>query len=152
MEKNPFDLTGKVALITGASRGLGQYMARALARQGADLVITSRNLSSLENFKQEIEKTGQKALPLKLDVRDLSSIKNMTDAVINHYEKIDILVNNAGCNIRKPAEDISWEDWDTVLDTNLKGTFFVSQAVARYMIKRKQGRKMNRPVSKFLVN
>ena len=143
MEKNPFDLTGKVALITGASRGLGQYMARALARQGADLVITSRNLSSLENFKQEIEKTGQKALPLKLDVRDLSSIKNMTDAVIDHYGKIDILVNNAGCNIRKPAADISWEDWDTVLDTNLKGTFFVSQAVARYMIKRKQGRIIN---------
>jgi gluconate 5-dehydrogenase len=141
--KNPFDLTGRVALVTGTSRGLGQFMARALAKQGADLVITSRNLSSLENFKQEIEKTGQKALPLTLDVRDLSSIKNMTDAVIKHYGKIDILVNNAGCNIRKPAADISWEDWDTVLDTNLKGTFFVSQAVARYMIKRKQGRIIN---------
>lgn len=143
MEKNAFDLSGKVAVVTGTSRGLGQYMARALARQGADLVITSRNPDRLENFEQEIKQTGRRVLPLTLDVRDFNSVKNMAEGVIKQYGKIDILVNNAGCNIRKPATDVTWEDWDTVLDTNLKGTFFVCQAVARHMIKKKQGRIIN---------
>jgi gluconate 5-dehydrogenase len=143
MTANQFDLTGKVAIVTGTSRGLGQYFGRALARAGADLVITSRDLATLAPFQAEIEALGRKALPVALDVRRPDSIQAMAEAAIAHYGKIDILVNNAGCNVRKPALDISWEDWNLVLETNLRGTFFVSQAVARHMIARKHGRIIN---------
>ena len=138
-----FDLTGRVAIVTGTSRGLGQYMARALAGAGADLVITSRTAESLRPFQAEIESLGRKALALALDVRDQASIRQMADAAAAHYGRIDILVNNAGCNIRKPALDVTWDDWNTILDTNLRGTFFVAQAVARHMIARKHGRIIN---------
>ncbi len=141
---NPlFDLTGRVAIVTGTSRGLGQYMARALARAGADLVITSRTRESLADFKAEIEALGRKAYCVPLDVRDYDSIQNMAEEAFSHYGKIDILVNNAGCNIRKPALDVQWEDWNTILETNLRGTFFVSQAIARKMIPAKYGRIIN---------
>jgi len=138
-----FDLSGKVAVVTGASRGLGQYFGRALARAGADLVITSRRLEALREFQQEIEALGRRALPLALEVRDYESIQQMVEAAYAHYGKIDILVNNAGCNVRKPALDITWDEWNTVLDTNLRGTFFVAQAVAKRMVPRKHGRIIN---------
>jgi NAD(P)-dependent dehydrogenase (short-subunit alcohol dehydrogenase family) len=138
-----FDLSGKVAIVTGASRGLGQYFGRALAKAGADLVITSRKLSSLTEFKKEIESLGRKASAVQMDVLSQSDIENMVRAAIKEYGKIDILVNNAGLNIRSPSSDFSWEDWDTVLDTNLKGNFFCAQAVAKEMIKRKYGRIIN---------
>jgi len=140
---NLFDLSGKVALVTGASRGLGQYFGRALARAGADLVVTSRDAAALKSFQTEIEALGRQALPLALDVRDHGSIQRMVAAAVAHYGKIDVLVNNAGCNVRKPALEISWDDWNLVLDTNLRGTFFVAQAVARQMIPRKTGRIIN---------
>ena len=143
MEQSSFDLTGKVAIVTGTSRGLGQYMGRALARAGADLVITSRSIASLEGFRAEIEALGRRALPLELDVRDQQSIRHMAAAALKHYGKIDILVNNAGCNVRKPALEVSWDDWNLVLETNLRGTFFVAQAVARGMVERRQGRIIN---------
>ena len=138
-----FNLSGKVAIVTGTSRGLGQYFARALAKAGADLVITSRDLSRLTEFKQEIESLGRKALAVKLDVLSQSDIDNMVEAAIKEYGKIDILVNNAGLNIRNPSVEFSPEDWDTVLDTNLKGSFFCAQAVAKEMIKRNYGRIIN---------
>jgi NAD(P)-dependent dehydrogenase (short-subunit alcohol dehydrogenase family) len=138
-----FDLSGKVAIVTGTSRGLGQYFGRALAKAGADLVITSRKLSSLTKFKKEIESLGRKALAVQVDVLSQSDIENMVRTAIKEYGKIDILVNNAGLNIRSPSADFSWEDWDTVLDTNLKGNFFCAQAVAKEMIKRKYGRIIN---------
>ena len=141
--KELFDLTGKVAIVTGTSRGLGQYFARALAGAGADLVITSRKLSSLTEFKKEIESLGKKALPVQLDVLSQDDIENMVQMTINEYGKIDILVNNAGLNIRKPVTEISPQDWDTVLDTNLKGSFFCAQAAAKEMIKRHYGRIIN---------
>ncbi len=140
---NPFDLSGKVALVTGASRGLGQYFGRALARAGADLVITSRDPAALKTFQAEVQALGRQALPLALDVRQYESIQQMAAAAVAHYGKIDILVNNAGCNVRKPALEVTWEDWNLVLDTNLRGTFFVAQAVARHMIPRKYGRIIN---------
>ncbi|HBR28091.1 MAG TPA: short-chain dehydrogenase [Firmicutes bacterium] len=143
MVHNPFDLSGKVAIVTGASRGLGQYFGRALAKAGADLVITSRNIDALQDFKAEIEALGRKAFPVALDVRDYDSIQRMVTLTIEAYDKIDILINNAGCNIRKPALEITWEDWNTVLDTNLRGSFFVAQGVAREMIPRKYGRIIN---------
>jgi len=138
-----FDLSGRVALVTGASRGLGQYFGRALARAGADLIITSRTLDSLQAFQKEIEDLGRKAVPLALDVRDPESITRMAEAADRAYGKIDILVNNAGCNVRKPAVDITWDDWNLVLETNLRGTFFVAQAVAKKMIPHGYGRIVN---------
>jgi len=138
-----FDLAGKSAIITGASRGLGQYFGKALARAGVDLVVTSRNPESLESFKRDIEEIGRKAIPLQLDVRDHNSIQKMVEDACNIFGKIDILVNNAGCNIRKPSLDVTWDDWNLILDTNLRGTFFTSQAVARKMIPRKYGRIIN---------
>lgn len=143
MNQGSFDLTGKVALVTGTSRGLGQYLGRALAQAGADLVITSRDPAALKTFQSEIQARGRQALPLALDVRQHESIQKMVDAALEHYGKIDILVNNAGCNVRKPALQVTWEDWNLILDTNLRGTFFVSQAVARHMIERKYGRIIN---------
>ena len=143
MNDKLFELTGKVAIVTGTSRGLGQYFARALAKAGADLVITSRDPATLKPVQQDIEKLGRKALPLALDVRNYDSIQKMAAAAVAHFGKIDILVNNAGCNVRKPALEVTWDDWNLVLDTNLRGTFFVSQAVARHMIPRKYGRIIN---------
>jgi gluconate 5-dehydrogenase len=139
-----FDLTGKVAIVTGASRGLGQYFGRALARAGADLVITSRKRDGgLMSFQKEIEALGRRAVPVELDVRDEASIRRLVPSVLESYEKIDILVNNAGVNVRKPATEITWDDWNLVLDTNLRGSFFVAQEVAKTMIPRGSGRIIN---------
>ena len=138
-----FDLSGKVALVTGCSRGLGQSLARALARAGADLVITSRRRDDLREFQREIEGLGRRALPLELDVRDQKSITSAVDAVHAHFGRIDVLVNNAGCNIRKPALEVTWDDWNTILDTNLRGVFFVAQAVAKHMVAARHGRIIN---------
>jgi gluconate 5-dehydrogenase len=143
MSHNFFDLTGKVALVTGTSRGLGQYMARALARAGADLILTSRTRESLKPFQEEIEALGRRAAPLELDVRDEASIARMAAEAEAAFGRVDILVNNAGCNVRKPATEITWDDWNLVLDTNLRGMFFVSQAIVRGMIARKYGRIIN---------
>jgi len=139
----PFDLSGRVALVTGPSRGLGQYLARALARAGADIAMTSRSAESLLPFQQEIEALGRRTFATSLDVRDHASIQAAVAAVEGAFGRIDILVNNAGCNVRKPALEISWDDWNLVLDTNLRGTFFTAQAVAAGMIQRGYGRIIN---------
>jgi gluconate 5-dehydrogenase len=143
MTNSLFDLTGRVALVTGASRGLGQYFARALANAGADLAITSRDKSALRDFAEDIREVGRDVFSTELDVREHASIQNAIAAIEGHFGKIDILVNNAGCNIRKPALEVSWDDWNTILDTNLRGSFFVAQAVARGMIQRGYGRIIN---------
>lgn len=138
-----FDLSGKTAIITGASRGLGQYFGRALAKAGADLIITSRNINSVGALKKEIEEMGRKVVALELDVRNLESIENMVNEAYKHFDIIDILVNNAGCNVRKPAIEVTWDDWNLILETNLRGTFFVAREVAKRMIKEKHGRIIN---------
>ena len=143
MVKNFFDLSGRVAIVTGASRGLGQYFSRALAQAGADLIITSRTKAALHEFKGELERYGSNTFALELDVRKYDSIQKTIEAAYSHYGKIDILVNNAGCNIRENAVDVDWDDWDTVVDTNLKGGFFVAQAVAKKMIPHGYGRIIN---------
>jgi len=136
-----FDLSGKVAVVTGASRGLGQYFSRALARAGADVVITSRTLESLAQTQADIEAMGRKVLPCVLDVRKLETIQAMVDQAMVRFGRIDILVNNAGCNVRKPSVDITPDDWAFVVDTILRGTFFVTTAVVRTaMLPRKKGR------------
>lgn len=138
-----FDLTGQVALVTGTSRGLGQHFARALAHAGADLVLTSRNQESQAAFADELAKLGRRVLPLALDVRDQASILSAVREAEQTFGHIDILVNNAGMNIRKPAVEVTWDDWNQILDTNLRGAFFVAQAVARGMIARRYGRIIN---------
>jgi NAD(P)-dependent dehydrogenase (short-subunit alcohol dehydrogenase family) len=138
-----FDLSGQVALVTGASRGLGQHFARALARAGADLILTSRRVDDLGPFVAEIESLGRRAHPVALDVRDQTSITSMAEQVYAAFPQVHILVNNAGCNVRKPALEVSWDDWNLVLDTNLRGTFFVAQAIARSMVKHRYGRIIN---------
>ena len=143
MSRSLFDLSGKVAIVTGASRGLGQYFGRALARAGADLVITSRNADDLTGFKREIASLGRQAFPVALDVTSHDSIHAMVEKAHDHYGRIDILVNNAGCNVRKPSVEITWDDWNLVLDTNLRGTFFTAQAVAGKMIPNGYGRIIN---------
>lgn len=143
MPDTPFDLTGKTAIVTGASRGLGQYLGRALARAGADLIITSRRSADLEPFRAEIEAIGRRAIPLELDLRDQASIRSFAAQALGCVSRIDILVNNAGCNVRKPALEITWEDWNTVLDTNLRGSFFVAQEFAPHMIANGYGRIIN---------
>jgi NAD(P)-dependent dehydrogenase (short-subunit alcohol dehydrogenase family) len=135
-----FDLTGQVALVTGTSRGLGQYFARALANAGADLILTSRKRETLASFEAEMKALGRRVVSLELDVRDEASIKNMAAEAEGAFGQIHILVNNAGCNVRKPAVDVTWDDWNLILDTNLRGSFFVAQAIARGMIRHGYGR------------
>lgn len=138
-----FDLSGQVALVTGASRGLGQHFARALARAGADLILTSRKAADLTSFVAEIEALERRAHPIALDVRDRASIQRLAEQVEAVFPQVHILVNNAGCNVRKPALDVTWDDWNLVLDTNLRGTFFVAQAIARGMFRHGYGRIIN---------
>ena len=138
-----FDLTGQIALVTGTSRGLGQYFARALAKAGADLILTSRKRETLAEFEAEIRSLGRRAVSLELDVRDEASIKRMAAEAESVLGPIHILVNNAGCNVRKPALEVTWDDWNLILDTNLRGSFFVAQAIARGMIERGYGRIIN---------
>lgn len=140
-----FSLAGRTALVSGASRGLGKGFALTLARAGADVAITSRTLDSLRGTAAEIEALGRRAIPLELDVRDHASIQDCARQALAAFEgKLDILVNNAGCNVRKPAAEMAWEDWNLILDTNLRGVFFLAQAIARDgMIPRGSGRIIN---------
>jgi NAD(P)-dependent dehydrogenase (short-subunit alcohol dehydrogenase family) len=140
---NPFDLSGRVAMVTGASRGLGQHFARVLAAAGADLVVTSRTAASLDPLQQELTGFGRRVASIALDVREKESIDRAIAEALHHFDHIDVLVNNAGCNIRKRAADVIWADWNEILDTNLRGAFFVAQAVARQMIPRRAGRIIN---------
>jgi len=130
-------------MVTGTSRGLGQYLARALAKAGADLILTSRRRDTLAEFEAEMRALGRRTLAIELDVRDHTSIQRMAAEAAAAFGQIHILVNNAGCNVRKPALDVSWDDWNLVLDTNLRGSFFVAQAVARGMKAHSYGRIIN---------
>jgi len=140
---NLFDLSGKVAIVTGTSRGLGQHFARALAKAGADLILTSRNIDTLAPFEREIKSFGRRAASFALDVRDQASIQKFCTDAPAAFGQIHILVNNAGCNVRKPAIDVTWDDWNLILDTNLRGSFFVAQGIARGMIQHNYGRIIN---------
>jgi gluconate 5-dehydrogenase len=117
-------------------------MARALARAGADVVITSRDKSRLAETQRDIEAMGRRAWSVELDVLDKGSIDRFADWV-GKKGKVEILVNNAGCNVRKPAVDVTWEDWELIVNTNLRGPFFIAQAMARLMIPRRYGRIIN---------
>ena len=138
-----FNLEGKKAFISGASRGLGKQFANALAKAGADIAITSRTLESLDGTCNEIQALGKKCIPLKMDVLEEQSIIEAAQKAETELGPIDILINNAGCNIRKPALEVTWKDWETVVDTNLKGAFFLAKELAKGMTDRAYGRIVN---------
>ncbi len=138
-----FDLSGKFAVVTGASRGLGRGFALTLAAAGADVAITARKVADLDDTAREIEALARRALPVALDVREETSIRSACATIEEAFGRVDILVNNAGCNVRKPAAEVTWDDWNQILDTNLRGAFFVAQALARGMCARGYGRIIN---------
>ena len=143
MMKSMFDLTGKTAVVTGASRGLGQQIAVALAEAGADLCVTARSEASLGETKEKIEALGKTCLAYAQDVTDIGSIDAALSAFEVHGRSIDILVNNAGYEQVAPSLDVDEETWDRIVGTNLKGAFFWSQAAARRMAKQGNGSIVN---------
>lgn len=137
------DIKGKVAIVIGASRNIGRALALGLANAGADVVVASRNTGELESVADEIRVMGRKALVHPMDVTRLKDIQAMADAAVAKFGRIDILVNNAGVVVHKPALDMTEEDWDFVLDINLKGYFLASQAVGRFMVRQQKGKIIN---------
>ena len=140
--KKLFDLSGKVAVVTGGSGGAGKAISVGLALYGADVVVTSRTLSTLEQTAAEVKKIGRKALPVSCDVADPKSVDEMIKKAQDKFGKIDILVTCAGIAARSPAEDMPIEDWQKVMDVNVRGTFLSCQAVGREMIKAGKGGKI----------
>jgi 2-deoxy-D-gluconate 3-dehydrogenase len=138
-------LDDKVVLVTGAGSGIGKAVAIAAAEAGADCVPCELpgKMSDLDSVCAQIEEQGRKAFPLPLSLPDLDSIDKMVDEAVKEMGRIDILVNNAGINIPRDALEVSEEDWDSVIDVNLKGLFFVSQRVARKMVTTGGGKIVN---------
>lgn len=138
-----FRLDGKVAIVTGASRGLGQAMALGLAEAGADIVALSTDADNLDSTRQSIGNLGRKVLPITCDVKDYSQIHRAIEKTLSEFGTVDILVNNAGTIRRAPAEEYSDEDWDVVMSTNLRSVFQFSREVGKIMIKKGQGKIIN---------
>ena len=138
-----FDLSGKVAVVTGAGRGMGRYMALDLARYGADLVLCSRTLSELEAVSGDVEALGRKALVVRTDVGQIAEIERMTFMAVERFGRIDILVNNAGMNVPQWAEEVTEEAWDRIMNVNVKGVFLCAQTVGKVMIRQKKGKIIN---------
>lgn len=138
-----FDLTGRVAIVTGGSKGLGSGMAKALAQHGADVVIVSRNAAEGEVVAEGIRSMGRRSLALAIDVQDTVALNEMAQTVKAKFGRIDILVNNAGVGVTKFALEVTEADWDKVVDTNLKGVFFCAQAVAKVMKEQNYGKIIN---------
>ena len=133
-------LAGKVALVTGAAQGIGKAVALLLARNGANIVVSDINLEKAEETAREIESIGVKAMALKVNVARLDDVEQMTRAILDKFGKIDILVNNAGITRDKLILRMTEEDWDAVLDVNLKGTFHCTKTVVRHMAKQRSGK------------
>ena len=142
---NAFSLGGSTALVTGGGTGLGRAIAIALAAHGADVAVTELpgKTELADGTAEEIRALGRRAAAIALDVTDLGSVGALVPAVLDQLGRLDILVNNAGLNIQRHALEVSEEDWDRVLDVNLKGLFFCSQAVGRHMVSSGGGRIVN---------
>ncbi|SRR5258706_2300836 len=138
-----YNLNGQVALITASSRGIGKACALALARAGADIILGLRDKASGQALADEIRAIGRDVLCIQMDVSKMSEIASGVQASFEHFKRIDILVNNAGIGEANLAENVTEKDFDDTLAVNLKGTFFVSQAVGRIMIKQKSGKIIN---------
>lgn len=139
-----FRLDGQVALVTGASRGLGQAMAEGLAGAGADVVLTGRHLDTLRPVADAIrDRTGRRALPIAMDMARLADLQRTVETIVQDFGRLDILINNAGINQRLPALEYTEEAWDSIIDVNLKGAFFLCQACGTVMAPRKRGKIIN---------
>jgi NAD(P)-dependent dehydrogenase (short-subunit alcohol dehydrogenase family) len=138
-----FELTGQVALVTGAARGIGRATSLALAHAGADLALGLRDPDSASDLVDEIRGMGRRALAVPMDVTRLDQIEAAVGQVVAHYGRLDVLVNNAGLGPSAPAEDVTEADFDLTVDVNIKGLFFASQAAARVMMERRSGRIVN---------
>lgn len=141
--KTLFDLSGKIALVTGASRGLGKSMAIGLAEAGADVGLVSSTGANLEDTKAAIKDLGRKVICFGADMTDRQSIASLVTDMLETYGHIDILVNNAGTIRRAPAHEYSDEDWLHVIEANLNGLFFLSRDVGRHMLERRKGKIIN---------
>jgi acetoacetyl-CoA reductase/3-oxoacyl-[acyl-carrier protein] reductase len=138
-----FDLTGKVALVTGAARGLGRAISLALGNAGADLALGFRDVNAPAGLPCEITALGRRALPLQMDVNRLDQIFQAVDDTVRHFGRLDILVNNAGVTVDKPVWKMSKDDWHKVLRVNLSGSFYMSKPAITHMIDRGSGRIIN---------
>ncbi len=138
-----FALTGQVALVTGAARGLGRAIALALADAGADVALGLRQAGTANDLVSVIEAMGRRALAVQMDVTRLEQLPSAIDTVVDQFGRLDILVNNAGLGPANPAEDVSEADFDLTMDVNVKGLFFASQAAGRVMIRQGGGRIVN---------
>lgn len=138
-----FNLTGRTALVTGAGRGIGQAIAIAFAESGADLLICSRTGSDLEKTAREIRGKGRKAYPFVMDISKMEEVRKGAQKAVGMVERIDILVNNAGTNIPKKALEVTEQEWDIIQNTNVKGLFFFTQAIAKGMVERRRGKIIN---------
>ncbi len=143
MEMNMFDLTGKVAMVTGSSKGLGEAAAVALAKAGADVAICGRNTADIDLVVNRIKSMGRNAAGFVVEVTRGETVRQGVAAITDHFGHIDILVNNAGTNYRVPVLEYPEEEWDRVIGTNLKGYYLVAQAVAPQMIERGYGKVIN---------
>jgi NAD(P)-dependent dehydrogenase (short-subunit alcohol dehydrogenase family) len=144
MEALPrFDLQGKVALVTGAARGLGRAIALALAEAGSDVALGLREITSDSGVTAEVAARGRKALPLQMDMTSPAQIRQAVDTTVQHFGRLDILINNAGIAPDNLAENVTEEDFDRTLAINLKGTFLACQAAGRIMIQQKSGSIIN---------
>lgn len=138
-----FDLTGKVSIVTGSAGGIGRAIALGLAEYGSNVVIVDTVSPGSCDVTEEIKRLGRKSLFVQVDVTDKKGLNEMVNRTMSKFNRIDILVNNAGCNIRKPALEIKEEEWDKVIDTNMKGVFLSSQAVGRVMVEQRKGKIIN---------
>jgi NAD(P)-dependent dehydrogenase (short-subunit alcohol dehydrogenase family) len=141
--KQLFDLTGRVAIITGGSIGLGRQMAEGLAEMGANLVLCARKKERCQQAAEDLQKLGAKTLALACDVKNPADIHEVVDATMAQFGRIDILINNAGTSWGAPVEEMRLEHWNKVIETNLTGTFLFSQAVGKIMIGQRRGKIIN---------
>jgi len=138
-----FDLTGKTAMVTGGGKGLGEAMVLALAGAGADVVPAGKTFANVERVAQEVTRMGRRALPLELEVQDPQQVSNIINRVLEEFGKLDILVNCAGFADVHPITDFPLEQWQYIMDTNVKGTFLCSREAAKHMLKQGSGKIIN---------
>jgi NAD(P)-dependent dehydrogenase (short-subunit alcohol dehydrogenase family) len=141
--KQLFDLTGRTAIVTGGSIGLGRQMAEGLAEMGANLVLCARKQERCEETAEGLRRLGVKVVPLSCDVKNQASVQEFVSATLSQFGRIDILINNAGISWGAPAEELRLEDWNKVIETNLTGTFLCAQAVGKVMIQQGRGKIIN---------
>lgn len=151
--KEMFDLTGEKAIVTGAAQGLGEQMALALAEAGADVAVLDMNIEGADKVAENIRDLGLDSIAIKVDVTKVSDVENMVKIAKERFGKIDILINNAGIVNNVPAEELSKEEWDRVIEVNLSGVFLCAQRVGREMIAEKKGNIINiSSMSGLIVN